>query len=173
MSYAYGPYRAKLTGHFVEHLLEVGRTAIWRKRNTLRNVRLEAKPYQCWELPACVCRWRAAHPHQPLGRQRVCQPWTPHRATKSLSVKKKSRTSAWRRSMSSTRKTPEHPGPTYSLSEEVADAVAAADEAADEAAAAEAAEAAEAAVCRGELAASARLEHFPITLIDAGRYGRV
>ena len=159
--------------HFVEHLLEVWRT-LWRARSTFQSVRVEVKPYQYWEQLVCVCRWWAAHRQHPLGRQRVYRPWTPHRVTKSLSVKKKSRTSAWRRSMSSTRKTPEHPGPTYSLlPEEVADAVAAADEAADAAAVAEAAEAAEAAVCRGELAASARLECFPNTLTDTGRHGRV
>jgi hypothetical protein len=60
------------------------------------------------------------------------------------------------------------------LPKEAADAVAAAEaEAADEAVAAEAAEAAEAAVGRGGLAAPARLEHFPITLTDAGRHGRL
>jgi chemosensory pili system protein ChpA (sensor histidine kinase/response regulator) len=69
--------------------------------------------------------------------------------------------------MSSTRKTLEHIIPMYSL---LQDAVAAAEAAAAEAAAAEAAaaeaaaageaaEAAEAAVCRGDAAASASLEH--------------
>jgi hypothetical protein len=66
--------------------------------------------------------------------------------------------------MSSTRKTLEHIIPTYSL---LQDAVAAAEAAAAEAAAAEAAaaeaaeaaEAAAAAVCRGDAAASASLEH--------------
>jgi hypothetical protein len=90
-------------------------------------------------------------------------------------VKRKSLTSAWRRSTFSTRKTPEHPGPAYSLpGGEAADAVAAAAEAAD--AAGEPAEAAEAAeypgVIPGEVATTARRKHFPTTLIDADRYGR-
>jgi hypothetical protein len=59
---------------------------------------------------------------------------------KSLSVKRKSLTSAWRRSMSSTRKMPEYPGPAYSLptGEEAAEAA----DTGIEAAAAEVAEAA-------------------------------
>jgi hypothetical protein len=82
-------------------------------------------------------------------------------------------TSAWVRSMSSTRKTPEHPGSANSMPAEAAGAAAAeAAEAAAEVAEAAAAEAA-AAVCHGESAASARPEHFPITLTDARRHGRV
>jgi len=62
--------------------------------------------------------------------------------------------------------------------EAAAVAEAAEAEAAEVAAAAEAAAAAGAveaavAVCRGELAAGARLWHFPITLTDAGRHDRV
>jgi hypothetical protein len=83
--------------------------------------------------------------------------------------------------MSSTRKTPEHPGSANDLPEEVAEAAEAAGaaEAAAEAAEAAEAEAAEAAAeaaaaaGRGEFAASASCEHFPITLTDAGRHGRV
>jgi hypothetical protein len=81
--------------------------------------------------------------------------------------------------MSSIRKTPEHPGSANDLPEvaEAAEAAGAAEAAAEaaEAAEAEAAEAAAeaaAAAGRGEFAASARLEHFPITLTDAGRLGR-
>ena len=75
--------------------------------------------------------------------------------TKSLSVRRKSLTSAWRRSMSSTRKTPEHPGPAYNLPEAAATAATAA-EAAE--AATEAAEAAEAAGAAGVAAAAAAAE---------------
>jgi hypothetical protein len=75
--------------------------------------------------------------------------------------------------MSSTRKPPEHLRPAYNLPEGAAAAEAAA--VAEAAAAAGVAEAVEAAVavCRGELAAGARLWHFPITLIDAGHHDRV
>ena len=53
-----------------------------------------------------------------------------------------------------------------------AEAAAAEEEAAEEAAAVVGA-AAVAAACRGEFAASASLEHVPITLTDAVRHGRV
>jgi hypothetical protein len=112
----------------------------------------------------------------------------------SLSVRRKSPTSVWRRSISSTRKTSEHRRPGYNLFEEaaaadtaaaVSGAAAAADTAAAEAVLAEAAAAAgeaaaaaaaagagagAAAACHGEVAPpGARLEHLPITLTDAGR----
>jgi hypothetical protein len=75
--------------------------------------------------------------------------------------------------MSSTRKTLEISGPTYSLPEAAAEAVVAeAVEAAPEVAA-EAAAAVDAGACRPEAVASARVEHLPITLMDAGRHGRV
>ena len=96
------------------------------------------------------------------------------RVPKSRSVKKKSPTSAWGRSTSSTRKTPAPLGkaskrPEVAAAAEAAEAAAAA-EAAPEAAeaAAAAAAAVAAAACRGEFAASARLEHVPITRTDAG-----
>jgi hypothetical protein len=99
-------------------------------------------------------------------------PTTPntYRVNKSLSVTRNSPTSACRRFMSSTRKTLEISGPTYSLREAAAEAVVA--EAA-EAAPEVAAEAVDAGACRPEAVASARVEHLPITLIDAGRHGWV
>ena len=51
---------------------------------------------------------------------------TPDRVTKSLSLRRKSLTSVWRRSMSSTMKTPEHFGRAYSLPGEAAEAAVAA-----------------------------------------------
>jgi hypothetical protein len=90
-------------------------------------------------------------------------------------MKKKSPTSAWGHSTSSTRKTPARLGKVNKWPEvaEVAEAAAEAAEAAE--AAAEVAEVAEAAAaevavaaCRGESAASARRGHFPITRADAG-----
>jgi hypothetical protein len=117
---------------------------------------------------------------------------------KSRSVKRKSPTSAWRRSTSSTRRTRARFGAWYTKPVAVAAAEAAvaseAAEAAELALAAEAAEAAEAveaaeaaelagelawelpaeaAARRGELAAGARADRFPIALTNAGPYGRV
>ena len=96
---------------------------------------------------------------------------TPHRFPKSRSMKKKSPTSAWGHSTSSTRKTPARLGKVNKWPEVagVAEAAEAAEAAAEVAEAAEAA-AAEVAVaaCRGESAASARRGHFPIARADAG-----
>src|SRR5262249_22594699 len=96
---------------------------------------------------------------------RLCRPRMYRRGVpprpQRLSVRKKLAMSTWGRSTSSTRKTPERPDLAKDLPEAAAaDAVgaataaAAAEAAAVEAAAVEAA----AAVCRGEFAASARLE---------------
>jgi hypothetical protein len=82
-----------------------GRTPPCQTRSKLRSGSIGHAQYRCWGPLGCRCRWRAAHPRQPLGRQR----------TKSHSVNRKSLTSAWRRSMSSTRKMPEYPGPAYNL----------------------------------------------------------
>lgn len=89
-------------------------------------------------------------------------------------MKKKSPTSAWGHSTSSTRKTPARRGKVNKWPEvaEVAEAAAEAAEAVE--AAPEVAEAAEAAAaevaaaaCHGESAASARRGHVPITRADA------
>jgi hypothetical protein len=79
-----------------------------RARSKLQSVRVEHARCRSWGLLGCRCHWRPAHPQPPLGRYRVMR---------SLSVKRKSLTSAWRRSMSSTRKTPR---PTYDLSDTAA-----------------------------------------------------
>src|SRR5580693_4981679 len=121
----------------------------------------------------------------------MCSPCrTLHRVTKSPSVKRKSPTSAWRRSMPSTRRTWRRLRAAYSwLAAAVMAAVmaAAAEAAAAEAAAAEAAAAeaaavlaaaaaaaedADAAVCRGAVAAFANCDRVPITLTNVG-HGRV
>ena len=110
-----------------------------------------------------------AHPRQPPCHRRICRCGIPSRP-KSPSTRKKSPTSAWGRSTSSTRRLPEHPGSANKLPEhavaagavvaaEAAEAVAGAAEAAA-AGAAGAAGAVAAAVRRGEFAASARFEHF-------------
>jgi hypothetical protein len=121
-------------------------------RSKLRSESVRGKPHRCWDSPGCRYRWRAEHPWQPLGRLRICQRRS-HRVMKSLSVRKKSRTSAWGRSMSSTRKI-SHPGRAYNLPEEaVADtAEAAADMAEAPEAAADMAEAAAAEAAAAEAA---------------------
>ena len=152
-----------------------GRTQLCRRRSVLRSENIRRKPYRCLGLSVCLCRWQAAHPRQPLCRRRIYRRGIPPHP-KSLSVRKKSPTSAWGRSTSSTRKTPERPDSAKSLPEAAAEAAAAeaaaagaaAEAAAAEAAGAEAAAAeAAAAACRGEFAVSARLGRAPITLTDA------
>ena len=115
-----------------------------------------------------------------------CQ--TLHRVTRSPSVKRKSLTSAWRRSMSSTRRTRQKQLAAYDwLAAAAAATVAAATaaavaDAAAEAAAAEAAAvpavavaaaASVAAVHPGVLAASAKLNCSPIALTKTDYHGRV
>jgi hypothetical protein len=105
-------------------------------------------------------------------RQRTCRRRrTLHRVTNSVSVKRKSPTSAWRRSMSSTRRTQDRFGASFRKP------AAAAVEAAEVAGAAEVAEGAAAeaaaAVGIGELAAFARPDCFPITLTNTDHHGRV
>jgi hypothetical protein len=106
-----------------------------------------------------------AHPRQPPCHRRICRFGIPSRP-KSHSTRKKSPTSAWGRSTSSTRRLPEHPGSANKLpgravgAAEAAGAAEAVAGAAEAAAEAGAAGAAAAAVRRGEFAASARFEHF-------------
>ena len=145
-------------------LAGVGGLKLCRRRNVLRSENIRRKPYRCLGLSVCLCRWQAAHPRQPLCRRRIYRRGIPPHP-KSLSVRKKSPTSAWGRSTSSTRKTPERPDSAKSLPEAAAEAAAAEAAAAGAAAEAAAAEAgaeaaaaeAAAAACRGEFAVSARL----------------
>ena len=100
-----------------------------------------------------------------------------HRVTPSRSVKRKSLTSVWRRSMSSTRRTPQRLKAVFNwraaaAAVEAAEAAEAAEVAEAAVVAGDAAAAAAVAVCRGELAASAKPERFPITLTNAGHHGR-
>jgi hypothetical protein len=114
-------------------------------------------------------------------RQRTCRRRrTLHRVTNSISAKRKSPTSAWRRSMPSTRRTQDRFGassrkPAGAAAEAAAAEAAEAAEVAEVAeAAAAAAAAAEPAVCRGgDLAAFARPDCFPITLTNTSHHGRV
>ena len=131
----------------------VGRSLRCRARSKLRREEVGGGLLRRWASLG-PCRWQAAHPLQ-LVRLAIYRRRTPHRYS---SLKRKSRTSAWRLSMSSTRKTLQHIVPAYSLLPEGADTEAA--EAAQPTQAAEAAQstqAAEAAQCT-EAAAAAQLE---------------
>jgi hypothetical protein len=109
-------------------------------------------------------------------RQRTCRRRrTLHRVTNSILAKRKSPTSAWRRSMPSTRRTQDRFGASSRKPAAAAVEAAEAAEAAEVAeAAAAAAAAAEPAVCRGgDLAAFARPDCFAITLTNTSHHGRV
>src|SRR5262245_18424658 len=122
----------KRTMSFLTRSKRYGRSPCPKQRNP-RSGSIGHAPYPCWEPPGCRCRWRAAHRRYPQDRQPTCRPGAPQRARKSLLVRRKFPTLPWRRSMSSTRKTSGHPGPTYSLSD-IAVVVAATPAAATEAA---------------------------------------
>ena len=158
---------------------KVWRTRLCRTRSKLRSERLARRPCRLSESPSRLCRWRAVRPRRPRCRPRIRHPIIPFRR-KLRSAKKKSPTSVWERSLSSTRKTPARLGsasntPAVADAEAAAAAAAGAAEAAVAAAAAAAVAgaAAAAAACRGECAASANVQHVPITLTDAVRHGRV
>jgi nucleoid-associated protein YgaU len=143
---------------------------LWRtpKRRTRSRLRSDGARGRCrsWGPPACP--WRSEAAHQRLLRPRMHRCKTPDRIPSSLWVRRKSPTSAWRRSMSSTRRIPRH---RWAVSSSPAGGVAAMDVAAAEEAAAarraavagtaapqpaaEAAQAAEAAAAGGEAAAAA------------------
>jgi hypothetical protein len=136
-------------------LARYGRSPCPTRRNP-RSGSIEHALCRCWGPPGCHCRWRAAHPRQPRCPQRISRRRTPGSVPKSLSMRRKSLTSVWRRSMSSIRKMPEQPSPSYNLPEKAgaatpAEAAEAATEAAEAAtgaagvAAVEAVEAVEAA----------------------------
>ena len=76
-------------------------------RSALRKTRVGVKPYRHWDSPAYLSRWQAARAPQRTKRRRIRR--RPQRVTNSFLVRRNSPTLAWRRSMSSTRKMPEHP----------------------------------------------------------------
>ena len=45
----------------------------------LRSESEPRKPYRCWELLGSLCRWRAAHPPEPVSRQQIYRRRTSHR----------------------------------------------------------------------------------------------
>jgi len=130
-------------------VLKVQEKSKWRVQRKLRSATVRVKPYRSWGLPGCHCHWRAERPPQPAERWRMSRRKTPLRIMKSFSARRKSRTSACRRSTSSTRKMPHDlSSAKRSLGAAGADAAAAAavaagaaGEAAGAAAVAEAAEA--------------------------------
>jgi len=150
----------------------------WRTRSEFRSESFSGQHCRYSEPRAYPWRWRAAH--QRPRRQQMYRRKTPHRVRYLRSARRKSPTSAWGLSTSSTRKTPpKRCSPAYSLpgaAAEVAAAEAAGAEAAGlaEAAAAEAAAAAAADVaCRGELAAGVKIQRIPMTLPRFHHHGRV
>jgi hypothetical protein len=157
-----GVKRAKSSFAFEEKW----RSLLCRERNTLRSKSALGKLYQHWESPASLCRLRAVHRQQRVGRQWIYHRGTPHRVTKSLSVRRKFLTSPWQRSISLTKNAP---GPTSLVNKlhGAADAAAEAAEAAEVAeAASEAAEAAEGA--EAAEAEAAVLARRPDALVTAG-----
>ena len=77
------------------------------RNGSLRKGSAGVKPYPRWDLPAYLSRWQAAPASRLAKRARTHHRL--HRAMKSFLVRRRSPTSAWRRSMSSTRKIPDHP----------------------------------------------------------------
>ena len=80
----------------------------WPKLRRLRSESVARQPCQSWESPGYPCRWRAVRRHQ-LRCPRTCRRKAPHRLLSCSSVRRKSPTSAWRRSTSSTENASGHP----------------------------------------------------------------
>jgi hypothetical protein len=119
-------------------------------RSRLRSESVGAKRSPCWG-PLDYCRWPAAlYPRKRLARQRISRRGISSRVTNSRSVRKKSPTSAWRRSTCLTRRLRSPPA-----SSSCAAAVAVAAAAAVVAVAAGAAAAGAAAAAAGAAAAAA------------------
>jgi hypothetical protein len=83
------------------------RTVPCRTRKKLRSERVGRRPYQWERPPGYRCRWRAAHPRDRVGRLLMCRRATPRCLTQWTPARKKSPTSAWPHSMSSTQETPQ------------------------------------------------------------------
>jgi hypothetical protein len=152
-----------------------GRNSKCRVRSKLRSESVGVKPYRYWGLPGYRYHWRVERPHQPADRRRMSRRKTPHQTTKSFSVRRKSPTSVCRRSMSSTKKTPQHLRSARKLPGVAGAAAAAAGAAAADAVGeAAGAVAAEAAARPGVVAAGARSAHRPTALTEPNTHnGRV
>ena len=140
-----------------------GRTSLWRAQSKIRSERVGGEPYR-WSARR-ACRWQSRAAHRPPGRQSIHRRGTPHRVPSSRSVRKKSPTSTWRRSMSSTRKTSSSANACNLLAE--AAAAAAAGAAQCEAAAAAAAAAAQCEPVEAVAAAAARCEPGEAAAVEA------
>jgi hypothetical protein len=92
------------------HSMLYGRSPRCRTRNKFRSEGAGRKPSRHWESLG-RCRWRAAHPGQPLVRRAILL----RRTRQLLLMKKKSRTLVCRLSMSLTTKTLEHVAQAYNL----------------------------------------------------------
>lgn len=81
----------------------------WRERSKLRSESGQGQPCRCGWPPGYLWRWQTAHWRQ-LRRQRTPPRNAPHCLPILLSVRRSSATSTCRHSLSSTGKTPQHPG---------------------------------------------------------------
>jgi hypothetical protein len=135
-----------------------GGNLLCRNRSAPRRGSVGSKLHLRSGLPECLWRWRVAErPHRRSEGWRICHHTIRRHIVSLRSVRKKSPTSACRRSLSSTRRTPRQPAkklPSGEVAQEVAQGVAEVAQGAAEAAAAVVA----AAACRGDPAESARLE---------------
>src|SRR5436190_13687352 len=81
-----------------------GGTLLCRKRSAPRRESVGVKLHLCWESPEYLWRWRVAeHPHRRSDRWPICRRTIRRHVWSSRSVRKKSPTSACRRSLSSTK----------------------------------------------------------------------
>jgi hypothetical protein len=129
---------------------KLGRSLPCRSPSNLQVANVLRKPYPHWGRPPDYrCRWRAARLRD---QYRICRRQTLAQVTKSFWLRRKSRTSAWRRFMSSTKKAPQHSVPKFSSPE--ADAAVAGAEAAAAVVAAEAVAGAAAVAAFGSTAAA-------------------
>ena len=108
-------HNARAHGLIAEICSQVtGGAPTWRARNKLRIERVGGEPYRSPARPAC--RWRSRAAHTPPRRQSIYRRRT-HRVPSSRSVRRKSPTSTWGRSMSSTRKSSNSANPCNLLAE--------------------------------------------------------
>jgi len=87
------------SAHTIYQLVQCAQTdgGIVPCRSALRKVSVGVKPYLRWESPVSLWRWQAARQHQSAKRRRTSR--RPHRVTRSFLARRKSPTSAWRRSI--------------------------------------------------------------------------
>jgi hypothetical protein len=154
-----------------EHSLEGMGGPTCHELRRLRSERVGRKLYRCWELLACRCRSLAAPPRRLPCRSRIPPQRIPHSILTSRSTRRRSPTSTWGHSSSSTRKPPAHLSSDSNTPEAAAaEAAAAAAAAAGAAGAVEAAAAAD--VVDAEAAAAAAASPGAPAQGSARRYPR-